>query len=108
MEKEKFNFTQKKIVYLNIVMLFVFICGLTLAIIGFTPIVEYQNHMIIIETFGVPMVTASLAYWSYETHCYLKIRDKQLNKDEKTIISHPAIDLAEWLASQGWEKKEDE
>lgn len=82
---KKLNFIQKKILYLNIVMLIVFLFGSTLAIIGFTPLANSSNHMMIIETFGLPMVTASLGYWGFETKAYISLRKEQVKQGEKDV-----------------------
>lgn len=71
----KLNWVQKKILYLNIMFLFVFICGLTLAIIGFTPLGE--GHMLIVESFGIPMVSFSIASWGIECNSYIGMRKEQ-------------------------------
>ncbi len=48
----------KKLIYLNVMYAIVFACGMGLAIAGFF----HPNHTIIVESFGLPMVTGSLGY----------------------------------------------
>ncbi len=53
----------------------VFACGMGLAVAGF----YHQNHTVVVESFGLPMITGSLAYWAMESKHFLN-ESKDKNK----------------------------
>lgn len=73
----KTTLIQKKIIYLNIVMLIVFLFGAGLGIWGFAMENISTTHTVILETMAVPMVSSSLTMWGIELRSYLKIRHTQ-------------------------------
>lgn len=64
-----------KLIYLNLMYFIVFIIAVSLVYVGFTTEVS-QKHMIILETFGLPMLTACLTFWALEARHFLKERSK--------------------------------
>ena len=80
-----------KLIYLNVVMLLVFIAGITLSIVGLCKDFLDWQHTIIIDSIAIPCVSGSIWYWKKETeHIFRKDFKKNviINKVDKQPPKH--------------------
>ena len=70
------NSIQKKIIYINIMMLIMLLAGIGFGIVGFA-VYTSVAHTIILESIAVPLVLAASSMLGMELKHYLKIRHTQ-------------------------------
>lgn len=82
------TFRKKKLIYLNVCFAIVFICGITFIILAnFLRIITDMYPMIMMSSVGPAMISASVAFWTWETKYYLRL-DKEEFGDNKTIMEN--------------------